>query len=157
MRRRRLVVTACGSLAAILLAGCGSTVSAATSLKDWASANQFGQSVWDLVHDAKDIRVAITQHDAPITIRTDCLELFQDANGENTDLLPTPDPQLTQLLSSAYDEYVHASAVCDEHSTSRSGLDGVVGDLDAGFGKLVEGALREESVTGRSLNVKGIP
>jgi hypothetical protein len=157
MTRRLVVTTVSAVLAGCLMAGCGTTISVATSLRNWAAVNHFGQSVWDLVHDAKNIRVAIMGNEAPIAVRTDCLELFQDANGENTDLLPTPDDQLTQLLSSAYDVDVHAAALCDEHSTSRVVLAQVLADLDRGFGKLVEGALREEAVTGRPLHVKGIP
>jgi hypothetical protein len=90
-------------------------------------------------------------------VRTDCLYLYTDAQGENTDLLPTPDHQLTELLSSSYQGFVQASAVCDEHSASTASLTGVRAEVNSSVTKLIDAVLREEAVTGSSLGISGIP
>lgn len=144
-------------VAAGLLAACGATVSPATAVRRWAASGSFAQGVKDLLRDASEVHAAIAAHDSAVAVRTDCLVLFQDANGENTDLLPTPDAQLTRLLSAAYGTYVHAAAECDEHVASPSARALVQRDLLGAFGALVQSVLREEAVAGRSLRVRGLP
>lgn len=151
-------VAALASLvAAGVLAGCGHSVSPAVATQRWASAGDFSQAVADLLRDGSAVHRAITLHRSAAAVRTACLELFQDANGENTDLLPTPDSQLTHLLSQTYDTYVHASAECDERTSSAAALRLVQRELQQGFGQLVASVYREEAVARRPLHVGGIP
>ncbi len=153
----RARVAACALLAAGALAGCGSSVSAAVATQRWASAGDFPQAVRDLIRDGTNVHRAILRDTSAADVRTACLELFQDANGENTDLLPSPDPQLTGLLSATYDTYIHAAAECDEHPSSPSALRLVQRELLAGFGELVAAAYREQAVSRTALHVAGIP
>jgi len=153
--RRIALLVACAA-GALLLAACG-TVSVAVATQHWASANSFLQASWDLDHDARQVHTAIARHRSPSAIRTACLELFQDANGVNTDLLPTPDAQLTTLLSSTVDAYVHAAAVCDEESTSASALVAVDHQLVVAHGDLIATLLREFAVSNHPVRILGIP
>ena len=142
-------------LAAWALAGCGSSVSPAAAVKSWAAAGSFDQSVQTLERDATRVHDAIGARRPAIVVRTDCAELFQDAEGENTDLLPTPDPQLTLHLSASYDRFVHASSACVTSPGARGVLAAVDRDLAASLGDLYAAVLREEAVTGRHLAVPG--
>lgn len=155
--RSRLVGAVAVLFAAGALAGCGSSVSPRTAMQRWASAGDFSQGVGDLLRDGRAVDRAVLAHESVTSIRTACLELFQDANGENTDLLPTPDDQLTRLLSGTYDTYIHAAAECDEQPASASALRVVRTELERGFGDLVASVLREEAVAQKSLHVKGLP
>jgi hypothetical protein len=153
---RRCATVALAVAAAGVLAGCGSSVPPATAVRGWADAGSFGQGVQTLLRDASRVHDAIGADRAAIIVRTDCAELFQDANGENTDLLPTPDPMLTAHLSASYDGLVHASAACVSSPGSRGVLAAVDGDLTRSIGDLIAAVLREEAVTGRRLGVPGL-
>jgi hypothetical protein len=164
-RRARTVSVAVVAAAVLAVAGVavasggGRTQSSAAATTQWADANsdQFSQGVTTLLRDAKWVHQAIAGHDAPAAVRTYCDYLFLDAEGENTDLLPTPDHQLTSLLSASYDGFVQAAADCDEHSTSASVLARVDDERGRSVSELVEAVLREEAVTGTSLGITGIP
>ena len=106
--RAALVVAAV--LSAGVLAACGSTVSPATAVRAWASSGSFGEGVRGVLGDATRIDRAVAQGRGPTLLRTDCLELLGNAQGMITDLLPTPDDQLTNQLPSSLDGLVHAAA-----------------------------------------------
>jgi hypothetical protein len=153
-RRAGVAVAACCAAAA--LTACGSSVSPATAVGGWAGAGSFKESVQTLLRDTSRVDRAIGTSRADAVVRTGCAELFQDANGENTDLLPTPDPQLTAHLSAAYDALVHASAQCVSRPGSKSVLALVDFELAGAIGDLYAGVLREEAVTGHRLGVPGL-
>ncbi|HEV3212348.1 MAG TPA: hypothetical protein VGZ03_03020 [Acidimicrobiales bacterium] len=144
-------------VAAGALAGCGSSVSPAAAVRSWAAEGSFGQGVQTLRRDATRVHDAIAARRAAVVLRTDCAELFQDANGENTDLLPTPDPQLTAHLSASYDGFVRAAAQCVSSPGEGAVLARVDRELALAIGDLYAGVLREEVVAARHLGVPGPP
>jgi hypothetical protein len=166
MIRRARVVLASG-VTALVLAGAGvavaedggATLSPSTATRQWAAANsdQFAQGVTTLLRDARSVERSVSDRDAAGSVRTYCVYLYTDAEGENTDLLPTPDHQLTELLSASYQGFVQAAAVCDEHATSAAALGDVRAEVDRSVTELIDGVLREEAVSGASLRIKGIP
>jgi hypothetical protein len=163
-RRARAVLVAATILvlagAGVAVAeGKGAKLSPAAATTQWAQANsnEFAQGVTTLLRDAKWVRESINAKNASPTVRTFCAYLYDDAEGENTDLLPTPDNQLTQLLSHSYDGFVQASVVCNEHTASLAALHGVDTEVARSVSELVEAVLREEAVTGKSLGIKGVP
>ena len=155
---RRVVALAMASaLAAGALAGCGTTQSPAKALDDWASAGAFEQAAQYLIVDARHVHADIDAGRTSAAVRTDCLYLINEADGENTDLLPTPDDQLTSLLSRSFDGFVHAGHQCYEDPGRTATLVLVDTELRGALGQLYAGVLREEAVTGRSLHVPGLP
>jgi hypothetical protein len=153
MRWRALGLT---GAAGVLLCAC-STVSAKSATTSWAKSSSFAQGAVDLRYDYARVRDAISRNDSTTTVRTYCAEMFSDANGENTDLLPTPDAQLTSLLSSAIDQLIHAAYQCMRDPGSTSVRHATVREARLGVGGVVTAVLREEAVTGRSAGVQGIP
>jgi hypothetical protein len=163
MNRRAKVALAV--VMAVALAGAGvavaesggATLTPAEATRQWAAANsnQFAAAVRALLRDANWVRRGIAGNDA--AVRTYCLYLYSDAEGANTDLLTTPDGQLTELLSGSLDGFVQASAVCDDHSASAAALHRVDDEVTRSVLELTEAVLREEAVTGSSLGIKGIP
>lgn len=159
MNRRLVVIVAVALVpiaivVAALVVG-GSTITPAQATRTWAANNEFAQSVTDLVTDSRTVQKAIAEHAS--SIRNDCLYLYQDSGGEYTDLLPSPDAQLTKLLDAAYLGFAQAATTCDLHTSSRADLSAVAQQCDVAFGELVAGVVREEAVTGRSLGVAGLP
>ena len=71
--------------------------------------------------------------------------------------LPTPDPQLTSQLSSAYDRLVQAADHCYNAAADPARLASAEAEQRAAIGLLIGGVLREEFVAGRSLGIAGIP
>ncbi len=154
--RRTATVAAVALAWGCALSGCGTTQSPATAVASWASAGTFEQGAQYLVVDADRVHDAIEEGRPAMLVRTDCLELNQEANGENTDLLPTPDPQLTDLLSRGYDAFVHASVQCSSDPGSATTLVVVDRELARALGDLYAAVFREEAVTGRHLGVPGL-
>lgn len=147
------VVALCAGCA---LSGCGKTESPAAAVASWASAGTFEQGAQYLIVDANRVHEAIEERRPAMLVNTDCLELNQEANGENTDLLPTPDPQLTNLLSTGYDAFVHASVQCSTDAGSAVTLGIVDRELARALGDLYAAVFREEAVTGHHLGVPGL-
>ena len=150
------VVAAAAVAAACALSGCGTTESPAAAVASWATAGTFEQGAQYLIVDAGRVHDAIGQRRPAIVVRTDCLELNQEANGENTDLLPTPDPQLTNLLSAGYDVFVHASVQCSSDAGNAATLAVVDRELARALGDLYAAVFREEAVAGHHLGVPGL-
>ena len=154
--RRMTAVAAVAVAAGCALSGCGKTESPASAVTSWATAGTFEQGAQYLIVDANRVHDAIKSGRAAIVVRTNCLELFQEAEGENTDLLPTPDPKLTQLLSAGYDVFVHASDQCSSDAGSSATLAIVDRELSRALGDLYAAVFREEAVTGHHLGVPGL-
>jgi hypothetical protein len=155
--RRVAAAVAVAVAAACALSACGKTESPAKAVADWASSGSFEQGAQYLIVDANRVHGAITKGRPAIVVRTNCLELFQEAEGENTDLLPTPDPQLTDHLSTSYDEFVHASNQCAIDAGSAATLALVDRELAVALGDLYAAVFREEVVTGHHLGVPRLP
>jgi hypothetical protein len=154
--RHRATAASLAVMAACALAGCGSTVTPGAAVRSWAASGSFDQAVQTLRLDATRVHGAIGARRAAIVVRTDCAELFQDAEGENTDLLPTPDAQLTAHLSASYDHFVHAAAACVSNPGERGVLVVVDRELAQSLGGLYAAVLREETVTGHHLEIPGL-
>jgi hypothetical protein len=75
--------------------------SAAEQLKSWVQGTNLGQSIGTVVGDAARVRAALAAHRGSGVVHTDCGVLLTDAQQANGEL-PTPDTQLTDLLSSGY-------------------------------------------------------
>jgi hypothetical protein len=154
--RRVVAAAAVAVAAACTLSACGKTETPAKAVSDWATSGSFEQGAQYLVVDADRVHDAITKARPAIVVRTNCLELFQEAEGENTDLLPSPDPQLTDHLSASYDAFVHASNQCATDAASATTLVLVDRELAVALGDLYAAVFREEAVTGRHLGVPGL-
>jgi hypothetical protein len=152
MTRRALAAVA---IAGVLLAAC-STESPKEATSKWTSSAAFGQAAGDLLNDYAQVRIAVDHHDTAKAVRTECEYLFTDANNENTDILPTPDPQLTNLLSSAEDGFIHASGQCIGDPGDLTLQRQVLTECQVAIGSLVAAVTRDEAVTGTPLVVKGI-
>jgi hypothetical protein len=152
MTRRALAAVA---IAGALLAAC-STESPKEATSKWTSSSQFAQAAGDVLYDYSQVRGAVDHHDSTKAVRTYCEELFADANGENTGILPTPDPQLTNLLSSAEDGFIHAAAQCMGNPGDGTVQRAVLTECRVAIGSLVAAVLRDEAVTGTTLKVRGI-
>ncbi len=141
----------------LALAACGSTVSPATAVMSWAGTNSFSQGVTDLLVDSARVDTAIRTHQSQMTVSTYCDELFADANGENTDLLPTPDSTLTGQLSTSIDDFVHLASQCESHADDAAVLRAVVRERTTALLHLIDAVQIEEGDTGHRLGVAGIP
>ena len=155
--RRVVALAAATALAAGVLAGCGATQSPAMAVDAWASAGAFEQAAQYLIVDARHVHTDIDAARTTATVRTDCLYLINEADGENTDLLPTPDDQLTSLLSKSFDGFVHAGHQCYGEPGRTATLVVVDAELRGALGQLYAAVFREEAVTGRALHVPGLP
>jgi len=86
-----------------LVAACGNTFSGSTlaeQVTNWAKSTMFSSEVSTVQGDIRRIdAVEATSHTTPL--KTDCDVLVQDSLIANQNL-PSPDPTLTDLLSTAY-------------------------------------------------------
>jgi len=151
----RALAIAC-VLAGISLSACGGTQTPAEALNAWTSSTQLANAVTALLTDSRAVHDAITMHRDAKVIRTVCAELLLDAQGAN-DSLPTPDGQLTGLLSSAYGELAAAASRCYGAATLPAKLEAADARRSRAIGSLVAGVLRAEAVLGRPIHVAGIP
>jgi hypothetical protein len=100
----------------LVLAGCGTQYAGSTvaqQVESWATTSPdptFASAVSTLKGDLRHVAEAQTSSDAAL-LRTDCDVLVTDALSANQNL-PTPDSQLTDVLSSAYASAVSAGQDC---------------------------------------------
>ncbi len=95
-----VVVAAVGALAFLAYGGIGNGTPT-QRVKAWVNGSGLGQSIGTVVGDAARVRMAIDEHKSVGVLHTDCGVLLTDAQSANGEL-PTPDTQLTNLLSSGY-------------------------------------------------------
>jgi uncharacterized protein (UPF0333 family) len=96
-----VVVVAIGTGAFFAYSSTGHSGSTASQVRSWDRATGLGQSIGTLLGDAGRVRAALSAHDGAGVVHTDCGVLLTDAQSANGEL-PTPDTQLTDLLSSGY-------------------------------------------------------
>lgn len=99
--------------AGLLLGACGNPYPGKTvgqQVQSWESATSFPASLSALEGDATRIDTLETRHD-PAALRTGCDVLVTDALSANQNL-PTPDDQLTSILSAAYTAAAVAGRDC---------------------------------------------
>jgi hypothetical protein len=97
----------------MVLAACGSPFPGTTlkqQVRSWAQSTGFATTVDTLQSDARRVAMVEAGRD-PGALRTDCDVLVNDALGANQNL-PSPDEQLTMLLSAAYTSAADAGHQC---------------------------------------------
>ena len=94
-------VIAVGVLAFLAYGNTGSSGTPAQQVRSWVNGTGLGQSVGTVLGDAARVRVAVDDHADSGVLHTDCGVLLTDAQSGNGEL-PTPNSQLTHLLSSGY-------------------------------------------------------
>ncbi|HEY5120978.1 MAG TPA: hypothetical protein VII84_05340, partial [Acidimicrobiales bacterium] len=102
MKRRVTLVTLTSLVAASLsLSACGS-VSASTALANWATSANLKNNIAQLSADARHVLTTLADTRATAgQLHTVCAVLDLETLQANA-ALPTPDSQMTQLLSDAY-------------------------------------------------------
>jgi hypothetical protein len=93
-------VVAIGVLSYLAYGGTGSGTPT-QQVRTWVNGTGLGQSVGTVLGDAARVQVAVDKHGGTGVLHTDCGVLLTDAESANTEL-PTPNSQLTHLLSSGY-------------------------------------------------------
>jgi hypothetical protein len=106
-----VVVVAIGALAFMAYGGTSRSGTTAEQVRSWVNGSTLGQSIGTVVGDAARVGVAVDQHKAGTVLHTDCGVLLSDAQAANGNL-PTPDSQLTNLLSSGYAFAYDAGSDC---------------------------------------------
>lgn len=96
-----LAVVAIGAGAFLSYGNTQHTGSTAAQVRSWVDGTGLGQSIGTLVADTARVRLAVAEHKGAAVLHTDCGVLVTDAEQANGEL-PTPDSQLTDLLSSGY-------------------------------------------------------
>jgi len=126
-RRRSSVViagagiVAFGVLAFLTYGNTTHTGSTAAQVRSWVRGTGLGQSIGTLVADTSRVRLAVAQHKGASVLHTDCGVLVTDAEQANGEL-PTPDSQLTNLLSSGYTFAYEAGNDCYSSGDTNAGL-----------------------------------
>jgi hypothetical protein len=139
---RRGLAAAVLAASGIALAGCGTSQSAASALRDWVHQSGFHGAAATLRHDA--VLVAGTLRDAaagPNELHTVCEVLDVDAQSANASL-PTPDAQATALLGRAYGQLGRAAVSCYQAGDSAARRAASLRVLEGGVGSLAEGVAR---------------
>jgi hypothetical protein len=94
-------VIAFGVLAFLTYGNTQHSGSTAAQVRSWVQGTGLGQSIGTLVADTARVRLAVSEHKGASVLHTDCGVLATDAEQANGEL-PTPDGELTNLLSSGY-------------------------------------------------------
>ena len=132
------------------LSGCSSSQASESSrLESWIKNTNLGESI-GLIH-GDDIAVStfVSQHKGVAAIRAACAEMQDDAATAAANL-PSPDLQLTQVLSGAFNEYIAAAGDCfngaggDQTDLSHSAHERVLADA-----AIARAVARISSVTGK--------
>jgi len=113
-RRRPLGALLAVVLAAGLLAACAGpdeTGSPAHRMAAWVQGTGLGATIATLDADAARVTTVVDEHHGTGAIHADCGVLYTDTEAANTQL-PSPDVQLTTLLSDAYTEMGKAANNC---------------------------------------------
>ncbi len=117
---RRILTVAILVLIAVGAASCAGqdqSGSAAHRLSVWVKGTSFGEDIGTLVADNARIPKAVTKGTG--TVHGACATMLDDAEAANGEL-PTPDPQVTDWLSSAYSLEGDAANDCyDAGSTNK--------------------------------------
>jgi hypothetical protein len=113
-RVRLLPVVAALVIGAIALGGCAGQEQSgdpAQRVSTWVDQGGGGSSVGNLEVDAKNVDLALSQHNKPAAIREVC-DLLSNDGQTGVGNLPTPDQELTTDLDNAYIEATDAGGDC---------------------------------------------
>lgn len=106
-----VAVVAIGTLGFVAYGGTAHSGTAAQQVRSWVKGSGLGQSIGTVVGDAARVRVAVDDHKGGGVLHTDCGVLLSDAQSANGNL-PTPNTQLTNLLSAGYADAYDAGTDC---------------------------------------------
>ena len=104
------LAVACGCLLAAC-AGAGLSGTPAQRMTSWLSASDNGASMGAVTADVHAVEAGLARHQPAGATRTLCALLTTDAQAGNADL-PTPDSQVTNDLSDAYNDAYAAGNDC---------------------------------------------
>jgi len=145
-------VVAIGVLAFIAYGGTGRSGTPTQDLVAWVRQTGFGTSVGTVVGDASRVRIAVAAHQGSGVLHTDCGVLLTDAQTANGEL-PTPNTQLTDLLSSGYALAYDAGNDCyDSAGTNRSLLDRATKERIQAEAKLQQAVTLVDQLTGLTVS-----
>ena len=145
-------VVAFGVLAFVAYGGTGTSGTPTQDLRAWISDTGFGQSVGTVVGDAARVRVAVDAHKGSGVLHTDCGVLLTDAQSANGEL-PTPNGELTDLLSSAYALAYDAGTDCyNSGGTNHTLLAKATKERIQAEAKLQEAVNLAAQLTGRTVS-----
>lgn len=145
-------VLAVGVLAFLAYGGTPNTGSTAKQVRAWVRGSGLGQSIGTVVGDAARVRTAIAAHDDTGVLHSVCGVLVADSQSANGEL-PTPDHQLTDLLSSGYTLAYDAGNDCyDSGGTNRKLLAHSVRERIEAEAKLQQAVTLVDQLTGVTLS-----
>ena len=99
-------------MAALLLAGCGATLSSTQAARGWLQQSNFTKNQRDTVVVAHQVeRLLRDPSSSALLLHTVCSVLISDVSQLNGSL-PTPDAQATTQLSTAYDTIGNGANTC---------------------------------------------
>jgi hypothetical protein len=115
-----LVVLAVGVAAYFAYGQTRNSGSPTAQVRSWAAGTTLGQSIGTVMGDAARVRAAFDAHRGTGVLHTDCGVLLADAQSANGSL-PSPNHQLTDLLSSGYALAYDAGTDCyNSNGTDRT-------------------------------------
>ena len=128
-------------VAALFVAGCG-TISSAQSVTNWLNQSAFSRAHHTLISDTtRAERLLATSNSSAAELHTVCGILTIDAASAGASL-PTPDPQGTKLLATAYETMSAGSKICYGAAMSSSQRSQAVDLLRKSLPELSFAALR---------------
>lgn len=117
--RRRLTAPRLFVLvAASTLAGCGGLEASGTPahrLSVWVSGSGMGGTIGTVEADDSRIATVIEEHRGSAAVHTDCALLVTDLSNGAAGDLPSPDTEVTQDLSRAFNDEARAGSTCADH------------------------------------------
>jgi len=132
--------------AGLLLAGC-SSISAASAMVNWVKQSGYVANTKTLLGDARNSLSIVRNLGASDAERhTVCAVLLVDAEAANS-ALPSPDAQVTTLLSKAYDSFGAGANHCYDAGTNPVQLADAVKALTSGASLLAEASARIATVS----------
>jgi hypothetical protein len=111
-------------LGAVALGGCAGLEQSgdpAQQVATWVDQGGGGSSIGNLEVDAKNVDLALSQHNKPAAIREVC-DLLSNDGQTGVGNLPTPDQELTTELDNAYVEATDAGDDCYDGADGNSRL-----------------------------------
>ena len=124
-RRRGVTALVTGSLAlAVVLGGCAGQEQSGTPaqrVSTWMRQGGGGSGIGNVEVDARNVDLALSQHNRPAAIKEVCALLSNDAQAAIGNL-PSPDEQLTTALDTAYQVAAAAGSDCYNGASGNTGL-----------------------------------
>ncbi|MGH9047860.1 MAG: hypothetical protein ACRDVW_11205 [Acidimicrobiales bacterium] len=146
-----VAVVALGVLAFLAYGGIGNGTPT-QRVRAWVSGSGLGQDIGTVVGDAARVRLAVDEHKDAGVLHTDCGVLLTDAQSANGEL-PTPDTQLTDLLSSGYALAYESGNDCySSGGTNRALLEKATQERIQAEAKLQQAVNLVEQLTGSTLS-----